>query len=204
MPANGGKHEPFPDSGDGDGRRRETFRLLRRTHIFASAVREILEVSLLRETSSLPLTLSQLHLLKLMTYNGEHHICELAKILGVSAPAATKNVDKLERLGLVIREPSKGDRRATLVSVSSMGRQLVERYEENKRARVAPVLGSFQPEELAMLSDLLERFAVSLLKVGGADRAYCLRCDAYIESDCPVGRVRGGCPYKKARQARGS
>jgi len=190
--------------GNGKSSGKKILRLLRCTHIFASAVREVLELSLLRETSPLPLTLSQSHLLKLMTYNGEHHICELAKILGVSAPAATKNIDKLERLGLVFREPSKGDRRATLVSVSPRGRQLVEKYEEMKTARISPVLESFQSGEVEKLSDLLERFAVSLLEAAGADGGFCLRCDAYIESDCAVGRVRGGCPYRKARGARTS
>jgi hypothetical protein len=69
-------------------------RLLRYSHIFASTVREILESKLLREASPLPLSLSQLHLLKLMTLNGRHQVGELAGFLGVSPPAATKSVDK--------------------------------------------------------------------------------------------------------------
>jgi MarR family transcriptional regulator, organic hydroperoxide resistance regulator len=202
MPGSGGKHGPFSDTGYGKGDGGEIFRLLRRTHIFASAVREILQLGLLREITPLPLTLSQFHLLKLMTYNGEHHVCELAKILGVSAPAATKNVDKLERLELVVREPSRGDRRATVVSSSQKGSRLVGKYEKYKAERISPVLGSLQPEEVERLSELLERFAISLLKTGGADRGFCLRCDAYIEDDCPVGRACGGCPYRNARATR--
>ena len=119
---------------------RDVFRLLRYTHIFASAVREILELKLLREISPLPLTLSQFHLLKLMTVNGQHQMGQLADFLGVSPPAATKNIDKLERLKLVVRNPSKGDRRATLLSVSPKGRRLVRKYEELKTARLSPVL----------------------------------------------------------------
>ncbi len=53
-----------------------------------------------------------------MTLNGRHQAGELAEFLGVSAPAATKNIDKLERFGLVVRSPSKGDRRATQLSAS--------------------------------------------------------------------------------------
>ena len=202
MPGSGSNVGPFPDLGNGGASGDDHFRLVRYTHIFASAVREVLELKLLRETSPLPLTLSQLHLLKLMTYDGPHLVHDVADFLGVSAPAATRNVDKLERLGLIIRKPSKGDRRATLLTVSEKGRRLVERYEEIKTARLEPVLGSFHPEEIEQLSSLLERFAVSLLQLEGVQREFCLRCDAYIDSGCSVGEIRGGCPYEKAKEAR--
>jgi DNA-binding MarR family transcriptional regulator len=154
--------------------------------------------------STVPLTLSQFHLLKLMFLNGRHQVGEVADFLGVSPPAATKNVDKLEAHGLVVRAPSKGDRRATLLSVSPKGRRLVRRYEELKAARLSPVLAKFQPEELRQLSRLLERFSLSLLEkeIPRQGDGVCLRCDAYIQSGCPVGRLRGGCPYQSARRAR--
>jgi DNA-binding MarR family transcriptional regulator len=174
-------------------------RLLRHSHIFASAVREILEIKLLREVSPLPLTLSQFHLLKLMAVDGQHQVGELADYLGVSPPAATKNIDKLERLKLVVRSPSKGDRRATLLSSSLKGRRLVQKYEDLKTAKLAPIFKEFQPKELKKLSDLLERFSVSLLRSGLPEEGYCLRCAAYIVDDCPVASLCGGCPYQKVR-----
>ncbi len=181
-----------------------SFRLLRSTHIFASAVREVLELKLIREASSVPLTLSQFHLVKLMFLNGRHQVGEVADFLGVSPPAATKNIDKLEAHGLVVRAPSSGDRRATLLSVSPKGRRLVRRYEELKTARLSPVLARFRPEELEQLSRLLERFSLLLLEkeLRREGDGVCLRCDAYIQSGCPVGQLRGGCPYQSARRAR--
>jgi DNA-binding MarR family transcriptional regulator len=184
----------------------DELRLVRYSHIFASAVREILELKLLREASAMPLTLSQFHLLKLMFLNGRHQVGEVADFLGVSPPAATKNIDKLEALGLVVRSPSKGDRRATLLSVSPKGRRLVRRYEELKAARLSPVLKKFGTEEREQFTRLLERFSLSLLEkelAGEHDHdGVCLRCDAYIQAGCPVGRLRGGCPYQTARRPR--
>jgi len=176
-------------------------RLLRLSHIFSSVVREILESKLLGEATPLPLTISQFHVLKLMTLNGTHQAGELAEFLGVSAPAATKTIDKLERFGLVIRSPSKGDRRATILSASVKGRRLVERYEELKITRLGPILDDFTLEETNQISDLLERFSVSLLKRERTHRGFCLRCAAYIETGCPVGHVRGVCPYDRVRDA---
>jgi DNA-binding MarR family transcriptional regulator len=180
------------------------FNFLRYSHIFASLVREILEVKFLREISPYPLTLSQFHLLKVITLNGHHQVGEMANVLGVSPPAITKNIDKLERQGLLVRSPSKGDRRATLLSPSAKGRRLVQKYEDLKAERLAPVLEEFSPEELDRLAQLLKRFSLSLIKKEDAGGGLCLRCAAYCEEDCPVGLIRGGCPYQRIRGARAS
>ena len=185
-----------PDDGD------HLTSLLRQSHIFASVVREVLDLGLLREATPLPLTVSQFHLLKLMSLNGHHQLSHVAQFLGVSAPAATKNIDKLERLGLVSRTPSEGDRRATWLAVSPKGRRVVRKYEGLKSARLAPVLQSFPPAKLEELTKLLECFSVSLLSTEAPSGGMCLRCAAYIEQGCPVGKILGGCPYQVARDAR--
>ena len=184
------------------GAQAELSRLVRYSHIFASAVREILELKIIKEASPLPLTISQFHFLKVISLNGQHQLGELADFLGVSPPAATKNIDKLEGLGLVLRGASPGDRRVTLLSVSPAGRRVVDKYEAIKVIRLAPVLREFKARELEQFASLLERFAVSLLQHEKSRREFCLRCEAYIDSNCPVGRVRGGCPYQISREGR--
>jgi len=175
----------------------QLFELLRYSHIFASVVREILEIKLLNEVCPNSLTLSQFHLLKLISLDGKHQVGQVADFLGVSPPAATKNVDKLEGLGLVFRKQSKGDRRATLLSSSAKGRRLVEKYENLKAKRLAPVLGAFNAEELDQLAHLLERFSLVLLHAEDSGEDLCFRCSAYFEDQCPVTHLREGCPYQK-------
>lgn len=196
-----GKHPPGIGAGRGSGgpHQEEYFTLLRCSHIFASVVREILEIKLLRQVSPTPLTPSQLHLLKLMCANGPHQVGEVADFLGVSPPAASKNIDKLEGLELVRRSPSPGDRRATLLSVGPKGRMLVEDYEKLVCQRLIPVLENFDHEEREQLAKLLERFSVALLEGEETEDPVCLRCAAYVEGDCPVSHVRGGCSYQQAR-----
>jgi DNA-binding MarR family transcriptional regulator len=184
-----------------DDQRDSSYRFLRCSHIFAATVREVLEVKPLRKVSAQPLTVSQFHLLKLMSANGQHQVGDVADFLGVTPPAASKNIDKLQRLGLVNRRPFQGDRRATLLSVSPKGRRLVRSYEALKRRRLGPVLKGFQPEEIDQLTALLERFSVSLLHEEPPGPGACLRCAAYVERDCPVSQIRGGCPYQQDRQA---
>ena len=197
-PSSSRKVHPPNESGDPA----ELLRLIRFSHIFASAVREILELKIIQEASPLPLSISQFHILKVISLNGQHQLGELADFLGVSPPATTKSIDKLEGLGLVLRGASAEDRRVTLLSVSPAGRQLVDKYEAIKAARLAPVLAKFKNEELQQFASLLQRFAVSLHQQEESRREFCLRCDAYIETNCPVGRVRGGCPYQMSRGGR--
>jgi DNA-binding MarR family transcriptional regulator len=171
--------------------------LLRQTHIFASTVREVLEVKLLREVSAASLSLAQLQLLKLMVRDGQHQLTEVAHFLGVSPPAATKNIDKLVGLGLVHRERSTGDRRATLLSASPEGQRLVEEYERRKAELVTPVLERFRPEELAQLTSLMQRFSISLLERETPEAGFCARCCGYVEAGCPVEWLLGDCAFRK-------
>lgn len=191
------KTSPRKTALGGNGQTGELRRLLRYSHIFSSAVREVLEAQLLRDVSPESLSLSQFHLLRLMTFNGQHQVGQVADFLGVSPPAATKNIDKLEGLGLVLRSPDKGDRRATLLSVTPKGRRLVRKYDKKKGALLEPILHKFDQREIADFSDMLERFSVSLLGLNPSENDYCLRCAAYLEINCPVGKTRGGCPYQK-------
>ena len=184
---------------DGHGKH---FDLLRYSHIFASAVRDLLEIKVLREVTDAPLTLPQFHLLKLISLNGNHQVGEVAQFLGVSPPAATKNIDKLERLGLVARSPSTDDRRATLLASSAKGRRLVQRYEAAKEDRLEPILDGFSEGELAQFTRLLERFSLQLIGLEDSGEGLCLRCSAYYDEACPVNHLRDGCPYQKARSNR--
>jgi DNA-binding MarR family transcriptional regulator len=174
-------------------------RFLRFSHIFSSVVQEVLEAKYLNEASTHPLSVPQFHLLKLIAINGKHQVGEVAEFLGVSSPAASKNIDKLEGLGLVTRCPSEGDRRATLLSASPKGRRLVRRYEDIKASRLAPVLNKFRPDDLQQFTKLLERFSVLLYQQESSDEGFCLRCAAYTDDDCPLGQVLGNCTYEKIR-----
>lgn len=182
----------LPDSMTGD-----LFGLIRYSHIFGAAVRELLEVKLLEKIGADHLSLPQLHLLQLITLNGAHQIGQIADFLGVSPPAATKNVDKLERLGLVTRTPSQDDRRATLLASSPKGRRLVRRFQTLKLKRLEPVLDAFSSEELAQLARLLEKFSIALIRSDEELEGLCLRCSAHFDPSCPIRHLHSGCPYQK-------
>lgn len=173
----------------------ELRRLLQVSHVFAAIVRNV-EKELILGASDVALSVSQFRLLRLMYPNGGHSVGHAADFLGVSAPAASKGIDKLVRLGLVLREPSAGDRRATMLSLSEEGKRLVERYDRSKLARLGTVVESLSMGEIEVLTGLLRRFAESTLSRTNVLEGVCHRCSGYDGGECPVGKLLG-CPYEK-------
>jgi len=193
---------PPGDGQDSERSSKEAARLrrfLRFSHIFSASVQEVVGEGYLSESSDHPLSLSQLHLLKLIADDGGYKVSDAAALLGISSPAATKCIDKLERLGLIARTPCRTDRRATMLNASDDGRTLVREYERVQQQRLMSLIGDFSPLEVDRLTDLLERFAVALFERSGSERSSCLRCAGYVEDDCAIARVRGSCPYQKLR-----
>jgi DNA-binding MarR family transcriptional regulator len=89
-------------------------------------------------------------------------VTDLARVLGVTQQAASKQVADLERRGLVRRRDDPEDGRARLVELSDAGRLAVEAASGSRRAtadEVAAALGQERAAELlaglAELSELL-------------------------------------------------
>ena len=136
--------------------------LIRSSRIVSTAVDEILERDPLRAAGGEQMTHRQLELLEFINHSG-HHIDDVAKFLGISPPAATKAVDKLEQRGLVQRVASNTDRRLTLLTCSDAGLALVDRYHALQQQALALALTWFGDQEIAGLTDLLERYALALI-----------------------------------------
>jgi DNA-binding MarR family transcriptional regulator len=173
--------------------RDEVHRFLRCGHTLGSLLREILDDSFLGGVCPLPLTRVQFCLLKLISVNGNLHAGEVARYLGVSPAAITKNVDKLESMGLVARTVSQKDRRATLLSATDDGAELVGKYEALKASRVLPAVDEISPETLEKLCDVLDDVCLEIYERRGSERGICLRCAGYYEPRCPLRAAQGDC-----------
>ena len=175
------------------------YRFLRYGHILSSLLREFLESSFLDQISPYSLSRSQFCFLKLIAGNSELQVGELARCLGVSPAASSKNIDRLERLGLVVRETSPEDRRATLLTVSPDGRRLVEDFERLKASQLAPVIEELGEERTEEFCDLLREICLGLLERTTAPDAPCMRCAGYYSPDCSVVELHGECALKPRR-----
>jgi len=176
------------------------YRFLRYGHVLRSLLREFLEEDFLGQVCEHRLTRSQFCFLKLIAANSELQVGELARSIGVSAAAASKNLDKLERLGLVARGVSSEDRRAILLSASPEGLRLVRDYERHKAAQLAPVIETLGAEKTGQLCDLLEEVCSGMLTRVENPRETCLRCAGYYRPDCVFEKYQGECALKPRRR----
>ena len=199
MPAHDGRTAVGGSSADqrlhGDG----FYCFLRYGHILSSLLREVLDSSFLDQLNPYGLTRSQFCFLKLIAGNSELQVCELARYLGVSPAASSKNLDRLETLGLVARETSSEDRRATLLSASPHGRELVREFERLKAAKLAPVIEELGDERTEDLCNLLEMVCRGLLERHTVPDAPCMRCAGYYRPNCALEELQGECALKPRR-----
>lgn len=72
------------------------------------------------------ITRRQHELLAYLLQRKQGSVGEIAAMLGVSSPAATKAVARLERKGLVTRKENEVDRRSVCVSLTNAGMQALE------------------------------------------------------------------------------
>ena len=113
-----------------------------------------------RHDAASGLTGPRLSALSVVVFGGPMTIGALAAAEQVRPPTMTRIVTALERAGLVEREPSSADRRATLVRATSQGERLLQEGRLRRVASLARRLAALSAEELRTLqhaAEILER-----------------------------------------------
>ncbi|WP_433300174.1 MarR family winged helix-turn-helix transcriptional regulator [Actinoplanes sp. CA-030573] len=86
------------------------------------------------------LSLTAASTLRRLERNGPQRLCELHAPEGVSQPAMTQLVTRLEKEGLARRGSDPGDGRAVVVSITEEGRSAVARRREGRTRALAALL----------------------------------------------------------------
>jgi DNA-binding MarR family transcriptional regulator len=100
----------------------------------------------------------QFQALMLLVDKGPMLMRKVSDELLVTPANITGIVDRLEEKGLVRRTPGKGDRRATIIEITSKGKALYERVAIKKADMLQVALRMFTKDELMDLHGLLEKF----------------------------------------------
>jgi DNA-binding MarR family transcriptional regulator len=86
----------------------------------------------------------------------------LAESMMVTSGAVTKRVDRLERVGLLAREPDPRDRRGVLVRLTPQGLELVNQAVEQHVANEERLLASLTRKDREQLARLLRKLGESM------------------------------------------
>jgi DNA-binding MarR family transcriptional regulator len=104
-----------------------------------------------KETEQLGVTARQATLLWLIKRSPGLSLAELAAEEGISPPALSGHVDRLERAGLLVRERSTVDRRRVGLRLTDDGVRLMRRIRARRTTWLAERLDGLDPAQLAAI-----------------------------------------------------
>ncbi len=107
------------------------------------------------------LTMPQLRTLVLL-YRGPQRMGDVAAALGISLPATTNMIVRLEAKGLVERVHDQDDRRVVICSLTPEGRNQSEALWNVHRQRIAAVADILTTEEMTMVVAAMELLSAAL------------------------------------------
>jgi DNA-binding MarR family transcriptional regulator len=105
--------------------------------------------------------------LRRLEQSGPHRLCDLAVAEGVTQPAMTQLVSRLERGGLATRGGDPADGRVVVVRITAAGRELLRRRRAARADRLSGLLADLDPADRAAIVAALP----ALDRLGGARAA---------------------------------
>jgi DNA-binding MarR family transcriptional regulator len=95
--------------------------------------------------------------------HGPIGVVELAELAGRDYTTVSRQVAKLESLGLIARHASKADKRVRAAVITGKGRTMAAALDEARARLASEVLAKWHKKELRELVRLMRRFANDLL-----------------------------------------
>lgn len=127
--------------------------LMRASKVVSAAIAHSLAVA------DAKVTLPQLRVLVMVQDGGPMNMSAVADGLGVNPSNASRTCDRLVRGGLLYRREDADDRRNVALTLSPVGRRLVDSMLRQRRAIFAQVVARMSPRERSHLTDGLDAFS---------------------------------------------
>jgi DNA-binding MarR family transcriptional regulator len=133
----------------------QLFRLLRRTNA----------IHVSTSTGEVDLERSSYGILCLLADEGPQRLGAIATSFRLDPSTVTRQVQTVVNLGMARKDPDPKDRRATVLSLTDLGREAVNDARTYRRQMLHGILGSWTEDERQQLLDSLSRFNASIDKV---------------------------------------
>lgn len=115
------------------------------------------------------LTVAQIRVLFRLRNRGPMPSSALATGLGVTLPTVTSVIDRLVAKELVERTDDATDRRRVIVGLTTAGREIVERIQQGRRARLSRAIDELDERGLLALITGLEALAAAADSLDAAE-----------------------------------
>ena len=104
------------------------------------------------------LNATDMECLRLLFLKGFSTPSELARHTGLTSGATTAMLDRLEKAGLIERQPNPDDRRGTLIVPAKSSAVKAASWFESARKAQDELISSYSENELEIIADVFERF----------------------------------------------
>jgi DNA-binding MarR family transcriptional regulator len=101
---------------------------------------------------------ARFRLLGALRARGGMSVSEIAEMIGVDQPRASRLVNESAEHGLVTRRADERDGRRSVVDLTEAGRAMLDTANATRRSAVTQAIAGFTPEETATFADLFTRF----------------------------------------------
>ena len=105
------------------------------------------------------LNATDMECLRLLFLKGVATPSDLARHTGLTSGATTAMLDRLEKAGLIERQPNPDDRRGTLIVPAKSSAEKAASWFESARKAQDELISSYSESELEIISDVFERFS---------------------------------------------
>lgn len=105
------------------------------------------------------LNTTDMECLRLLFLKGVSTPSQLARHTGLTSGATTAMLDRLEKAGLIERQPNPEDRRGTLIIAAKTAAEKAASWFESARQAQDELVSSYSENELEIIADVFERFA---------------------------------------------
>ncbi len=110
-----------------------------------------------------PAELSTIRALRAVERAGEEpSVGDVADLLCVDTSTASRFVDHAVLAGFITRGTAPQDRRRTVLTLTSLGQQVLEQVKQARRVLLEELTADWNPEELSTFALLLDRLASSV------------------------------------------
>ncbi|MCF3639460.1 MarR family transcriptional regulator [Rhizobium sp. TRM95111] len=100
-------------------------------------------------------SLARSKFLLLLDCQGPLRSTDIASALGFAPRTVTEAIDGLERDKLVVREPDPKDRRAKIVSITAMGRTVINAAQQPQHKTIEAIFSALDDNQKAQLGEIL-------------------------------------------------
>ena len=108
------------------------------------------------------ITFSQWVALDIVAKNKKSSIDDISKVLHISSSATTQLINGLQKKGFVVRKIGSGDRRVSLIELSSKTKNLFNLMKRKKTIHMKKLFSGFTDRELKIFIKLIKKITLNV------------------------------------------